>query len=490
MDEKIFNEILTRRIQKFKCPFCGEWHSSDDCDYREEISNFSLHCPKSDDNIIFCYNSYFNGLHYYLTSCDKVYSNADVSKDTKDTFCISIIEDNCYGCSKYCDCSFYSFLSQKFNIPIILGQEENSEEDDDDENDEVVNSNVKNSQKPKKEDTTMENTRKQLSGVSNNTVKNSQELKKEGTIMGKATNIWEQLYEHSPKENVELVKQWVEKYKPTLKWGLPVVGIYVAYRILNSQKSDFDIKNINKECQKKLGFKLDCLDDKKALKELMKLGGAISGAYAVSKIASGIVNKNSKELTVEQIGEELEKIEEKKNVFYPIVKKAEPILPVAVSVIIVYIMTQKPEWFEKVKEKANNIIGENLLYKVKLYFDMLKGFILDKLSIDVEDVEKCKNLKLFMILAATVGISALIYGKRVFGDKAVVENDEEAINRNEKFEKFISQLTSIMQKLLPTAFAGISTFLITKNIIKEDEIIDDDENDDDENFTHDVPASL
>ena len=106
------------------------------------------------------------------------------------------------------------------------------------------------------------------------------------------TTIWEQLYEHAPKENVEIAKEWAKKYKPTLKWAIPVVSIYAAYRILNSKSSNLTIENIDGECEKKLGFGLDFLKDKNALRELMVLGGLSAGAYAAIKTVSAIYKKD------------------------------------------------------------------------------------------------------------------------------------------------------------------------------------------------------
>lgn len=294
---------------------------------------------------------------------------------------------------------------------------------------------------------------------------------KEESTMEKKVSIWEQVYEHSPKENVEIVKEWAEKYKPTLKWLLPVVSIYAAYRVLNSKESKLKLENISNICKEKLGCSLECLENKSELKELVRLGGVIAGAYALTKIPLIINSKNTKEITREQIEEQLDKIESKKNFFTPIVKRAEPILPVAVSVLIVYVMTQKPNWLEK----AETFIGEELMYKVKLYFDMAKTFVLEKLKIDTTDAEKAKKVKIFGVLAVVVVVAGVIYGRQIFGKRAVIdENDEEnkKLERNEKFEALIAQITSIMEKMLPTAYASIITVLIAKNIIKESEVVD------------------
>ena len=116
-----------------------------------------------------------------------------------------------------------------------------------------------------------EHTLKQTKNMEDSTMKKTTQLTK--------TTIWNQLYKHSPEENIEILKEWINKYKPTLKWAIPVISIYAAYRILNSKNSNLTVENIDSECKKKLGFNLDFLKDKKALNELMVLGGIATGAY-------------------------------------------------------------------------------------------------------------------------------------------------------------------------------------------------------------------
>lgn len=87
--------------------------------------------------------------------------------------------------------------------------------------------------------------------------------KEEANVMSKVTSFKKQIYEHSPKENVELIKEFLEKYKGTLKWLVPVVSIYGAYRILNAKDAKLNVSNLNKNCKKELGFEFDILKDKK-----------------------------------------------------------------------------------------------------------------------------------------------------------------------------------------------------------------------------------
>ena len=287
------------------------------------------------------------------------------------------------------------------------------------------------------------------------------------------TTIWDQLYKHAPEENVEILKEWANKYKPTLKWAVPVISIYAAYRILNSRDSNLTVENIDGECEKKLGFSLDLLKDKKALNELMVLGGLSAGAYAAIKTVSAIYKKDDEtDVSVEEIEAGMDKLDGVSKKFGWIQPKTEALLPIATSVIIVYVMTQKPKWFEVVKDKASKL-GGNLSTRASVYLEMAKLFIADKLNIDLNNEEDAQKFKKFALLGAIVGVGALIYGKKIFGDKAVSEDGEAKNERNEKLEAFISQVLSIMEKLMPTAFAGATTFLVTKHVLKAKEDVVD-----------------
>ena len=142
--------------------------------------------------------------------------------------------------------------------------------------------------------------------------------------------------------------------------------------------------------------------------------------------------------------------------------QTEAMLPVAVSVIIVYLMTQKPKWFETLKEKINNL-GDNISAAAEVYLGMAKSFISNTLNIASGDQEESKNFKKFVLLAGIVGILVFLYGK------GILQKDDEENKSDEKVKEFISQISSIMKKLMPTAFAGLTTFLVTKHIINDPE---------------------
>lgn len=282
--------------------------------------------------------------------------------------------------------------------------------------------------------------------------KRQQENKEDNTM---ATSIFEQLYEHSPKENIELAKNWTKKYKNTLKWAIPVVSIYAAYRILNSKNSKLTITNIEDECKKTLGFVLD----KKAVKELTVIGGLSAGACVAIK---AITSFQKKEVSVEDIEEGMEKLDETSKKFAWIQPKTEALFPVAISVITVYLMTQEPEWFKKVKGKVSSYTG-SIPVKAEVYMEMVKLFVADKLNVKLDNPEEVKKFKKFAILAVIVGISMFLNGKKILKNK---DTEEEEEPKNEKMDALIKQLTAIMKKLMPSAFAGISTFLISKKVLE------------------------
>lgn len=451
---------------KYQCIFCNEWHGLYERKpfsyYDSELYVMRLECENNyleiyfDEDYSCCYKVHID------CACEQQEYKGKIPLE-------EIQEDNgyckisfsfrpgvygsreCLGCQNYKVCPYYNekieiifeFDAQEYSSVLQLLHKEFKEERKT-EKEQLLNGNLEKEQQVKenKEETTMEK-----------------------------TTIWNQLYEHSPKENVEIAKKWAEKYKDTLKWVIPVVSIYSAYRILNSKKSGLTIDNIDKECQKKLGFKLEALKDKKVLGELMVLGGLSAGAYTAIKAISAIYNKNTEdELSVEEIEDGMEKLDGARKKFGWIQPKTEAMLPVAVSVVIVYVMTQKPAWFESIKNKASRIIGD-LSCRTSVYLDMAKLFVTSKLNVNLDNPEEAEKFKKFALLATIVGIGVILYGRKILGKRANMEGENET-KGNEKLEKFITQLLSIMKKMLPSAFAGISTFLITRKVLKADDVVD------------------
>lgn len=310
-------------------------------------------------------------------------------------------------------------------------------------------------QKKKKETNSKNDTK-------NNTIK-------EGKGMAnKKVSIKEQLWEHSPKENVELIKGWYSKYEDTFRWAVPVVCIYGAYKILNSKELGLTIDNIKKESKKKLGFTLDCLKDNQALNELLVLGGIAAGSVAVMNLASSVFGskegKDIAELSTEEIEAGLENVEKAHKKFNFITPKTEKLLPVATAVIIVYLMTEKPEWFEKVKAKVSSLTSE-MTTRAAVYLDLVKLFISDKLHVDLENEEEVKKFKLFALLLVAVGIGVVIYGKGILGQRADTNESEKNSKKNEKFSAFVQEISEVMKKLMPAAFEGLTAFLVARHVL-------------------------
>lgn len=297
-----------------------------------------------------------------------------------------------------------------------------------------------------------------------------QKLKEDITMTNKTTNnvtIKQQLFEHSPKENIELLKNWVNKYKPVLQWTVPVASIYAAYRILNSKKSKLDINNIDDVCEEKLGFKLDCLTDKKGLKELLILGGVCSGVYGVFKVFSGISSSNNSidDVSVEEIENSMDELEKKSQKFAWLQPKTEAMLPIAISVIIVFVMTNPTKFKDNQKFHA---LTENLSIKWNLFVDMAKMFIADKFKIDFTAEKDAQQFKKVALLSGIGAVLVFLYGKKMLGKNAILDENEAEKKSNPKMEAFTAQLFSILKKLAPAAFAAITTILISKKLLKAD----------------------
>jgi len=477
VNRKLLDLIPTHYL----CPYCGEWHEWPsvmnlgwyDFDKRShfECYNAPNKCNKGDYSIYFeddyCYYStepQCGRGNLNLSGSIEIDSITQSSDEPIVTFNVPFNPANrvrhsfCSGCmtENICNLLKLTYKGYDDHMEITLGFKfEQSEYD-------KITKRARRTRKKNESQQSTSNPSEQQQAEQS--VK--KEIKEDNNMA--KTTIWEQLYEHSPKENIDIAKEWVSKYKPTLKWVVPVLAIYSAYRILNSKNSGFDINNIYSEAKKKLGFGLESLKDKEALNQLMVLGGLSATAYAAIKGISSIYGKDTGELGVDDLEEGMEKLDGARKKFGWIQPKTEALLPVAVSVIIVYVMTQKPAWFEAVKEKASALTG-NFSSKMNVYLDMAKLFIADKFKLDLENDEEVKKMKSFFFLAAIVGIGVFLYGKKILGDKAAEDGKDTGL-KNEKLKAFMSQLLSIMKKLMPTAFSGFATFLITKNVMKDDVI--------------------
>ena len=467
----IDERILELKPIEIFCPMCGKWHEWEgvELDYHDRYDKYEYVCYDNNTSVTIC----FEGKKIYV-KCIDICNRANTLT---------------YGYTNYKEIEYdYEECSIKFEIPIPIDKEIETEKCVncrfynecylptiwDNGNYEIIDNNnyhlmLEFKIKFKEEEfyryaSPKQRQEEEIREAAKKEENKEQEEKKEDATM--KTTIFEQLYEHSPKENVELVKHFAEKYKGTLKWAVPVVSIYGAYRILNKKDSQLTIDNVSGKCQEALGFTFDNLKDKKLLAELMALGGLSAGAYAAIKAIS-TVQADKSEISMDEIEDGLEKVDGVSKKFAWIQPKTEKLLPVAVSVITVYLMTQEPAWFVKVKDKVGQYAG-NISVKTGVYVEMLKLFAADKLHVDLEDSEEVRKFKKFALLAAIVGIAVFLYGKDILKKKADSES-----KKNEKMAAFIEQVASIMQKIMPSAFAGISTYLISKKVIEANEQEDD-----------------
>lgn len=293
-------------------------------------------------------------------------------------------------------------------------------------------------------------------------VKTSASKQKEETTMNNnVTRIFDQLYKHSPQENVQLLMQWGEKYKPALKWAVPLLSVYAAYRILNSKSSGITADNIEQVCEKHLGFPMEALTDKANLRKLMQFGKVAAIGYGAMKVFSSIYgSKEPKAISAQEVENGLQEITAMSKKYGWISPMTEKLLPIALCVIVVYVISAKPTQIsaltDKVKAKASGIVDG-----AKIYAEMAQLFIADKFHIDLSNEEEKQKAKKFAFLAAIVFIGVLLYGKKMLASSK--GNDDTAENIGMK--AFMDQILGIMKKLMPVAFAGATTWLVAKKLI-------------------------
>ena len=233
--------------------------------------------------------------------------------------------------------------------------------------------------------------------------------------------------------------------------------------ILNSKEFDFSVNNIADTCEKQLGFKIEFLEDKKALKELMVLGGLSAGAYGAMKAVSGILGAQEKEdITVEEVESGMKKLDAISKKFSWIQPKTEDMLPIAFSVIFVYVALHKPKFTGKIADKVK-LLTEDFKIRIGIYLSLAKDFISDKFNMDLADENEQKRLKICVLLMAMVGIFVFLYGKKVLGDKTE-ENDAESSSKSVK--AFVEKAKVIMEKMAPTVYTTLITFLVSKKLLQ------------------------
>lgn len=529
--------FLHLKPTRYLCPYCGQWHDwpskYDSLNYfNEHGRTIILNCPYTNelnDNIreFKIYFGYNCSLEYVIPPLCELNKRLDghvriESFEEEMSRCFAIVKfripATCHTFACYDDCAFYpkcTFRKLKYSsrCSIWLGFQfdireyeamKNSQNSTDSSAFDFGNPSSKSVHLTGGKSVIKKSVHLTGESVVKESCKNTSSNKEEETSMARTNKankigLLEQLYEHSPKENVALVKKWSEKYKPTLRWAIPVVGIYAAYRILNSKNSAISVDNIGDICEKELGFNMDCLKDKAILKELMVIGGISAGAYAAIKAGSAIFNTTtSSEVSVKDVEDGMEKLEGAHKKFSWIQPKTEKLLPVALSVIVVYIMTQKPANLDKLSNKVKQLTGDWAI-KVNVFIEMAKLFISDKLHINLEDEDEMHKVKRFVMLGAIIAVGVFLYGKKVLDKRSSAFTDDLPSDESDEPESkgmklFIKQVLDIMKKMMPAAFAGTASWLVAKKLLCNEDIdfddISEDLRDDEEDESTDGNSSV
>lgn len=296
---------------------------------------------------------------------------------------------------------------------------------------------------------------------------------KKGDATMETTTIMKMLYERSPKENFEVIKEFAERYKPTLEWVVPTAAVYGAYRILKSDKFDLTVNNVADMCEEKLGIKLEFLENKTSLKEMMAIGGIVAGTYGVSNVISEFFSDKKENKPkdfleeLEGIDQQMNKLESISNKFSWMQPKMGDMLPIAFSVIFVYVTLNKPKFEGKIANKISNFT-EDFQVKISTYIEFAKMFIADKFDINLSDEEGQRKMRICASLIVFVGIFVLLYGKRVLVRKNNSEKEEE-VNKNlisSSVEKFVEQAKAIIKNIAPTVYTTLISLLISKKLLE------------------------
>lgn len=471
-------KLLKLVPKRYYCPFCGNWHEWDrkKGELAQYDSNFNLmwcYCKKIPKNAQCNIKTGFfftNSKIFYFTEtmCNRVKGYYPISSIEESMNCPQVrftvdftaqsrgeLLDMCVKCGFINECNFriLGYTGDGPHMKITFGFEF-----DPDEYFEIL--------KPEKR--VFEETDNDTDNEESNDVKKE----KENNIMaGKEKNnmtIKKMLYERAPKENLEQLKNWSEKYKPTLRWAIPMVAVYAAYRILNSNEFDISVNNIADVCEEKLGFKLGLLEDKKVLKELMVLGGISAGAYGAVKAVSAIFGTKTEkdDISVEEVEAGMSQLESISKKFAWIQPKMENLMPIAFSVIAVYLILHKPKFNGKIANKVQNLT-EDWQVRIGAYLDLVKLFVQDKFNIDLSNEEEQKKVRIIAILALMIAIFAILYGKKVLSKKDEADQEE---TEDKSVETFVEQAKQIIEKVAPSLYTATISLLISKKILAAGEI--------------------
>lgn len=445
-------ELLELKPTRFLCPYCGEWHEwkspntldwydSKGDSYRTECSGFSAGVSSRG-----CYKFYFddNKMYYSTDSvCGMAHMHIESSIEVKEILFSSMkpivyfdhafvsankvgrVEcSGCDSCIEKCNPVKLGDAGDGRNMTITFGFEFDEED--------------------------------------------YRKATKKSTAITPGTSIKTILYEKSPKENVELLKEWSEQYKPTLKWVIPVVAVYGAYKILSSKEFDLSVNNISEIAEKKLGVKIDLLDNKGALKELITIGGISAGAYGAMKAAFEFISNKEKDITVEDIETGMDEVKSLSPNYASILPTMEDMLPIALSVIMVYVALHKPQFNGKIIGKVKDL-AEDLQIKIGTYVDLAKAYIKNKFNIDLSDEEQQKKMKVCAFFVAVIGIFVFLYGKKVLSEKNAEESDTEEVSGSVK--NCVESAKTLIKKMAPTVYTSLVTYFVSKKLLELDEDI-------------------
>ena len=145
-------------------------------------------------------------------------------------------------------------------------------------------------------------------------------------------------------------------------------------------------------------------------------------------------------------------------------------LPIALSVILVYTTLHKPKFTDKFAKKVH-VLTEDFQIKVGLYRDLAKSFIQDKFNIDLSNDAEQKKVKICVFLLGIMGVLAFLYGKKVLGNKTTSEVATETDNAtlNKSITIFVKQAKEIVEKLAPTIYTSLITLLVSKKLLSLEE---------------------
>lgn len=502
------HKLLGLRPTRWKCPFCGElhtWESNASLKYFTGRRKFTMTCPHSSSR---SFSGAFNDEFFTFSfepNCstityDTITGSIPISEIMEHidqpmvTFPISYcnkrdIAEYSYNCRRDCyyseKCTAYKHYlntTDGLHVPFIAGFVF-------DEGEYLKNSSCGQkkqhaSQLASREATVkaaeiqLEQDRAALEqrieefsaeesafqNIKNEFYRMKEENAMSETAITAKKGLFRQLYEVSPQENVQLIRDFMNKHHSTFAWAVPAITVYAAYNILKHSKCDLTENNISKRFEEMMGFKLEVLDNHEKIKELMAIGLLATGAFAAVKGLSTILGtKEDSELTMTDVEDGMNKLQTASQKFDWILPRLEKLLPIACSVVLVYMTLHKPTFTGPIMSKLQNLCGNATGY-IKTYWGLTKEYIGAKLKLNLDDEKDQCKLRFVLLLTAVLGIATFLYGKKVLdakkGDNSIVTNDGKPVNSS--ISTFVAQIREILDKIAPTLYTTALTFISAK----------------------------